>query len=290
MHDAQLIIEECFETENKKLKLSGMELKEIPIIPPHVIQFICARNLLESLPELPSHLRLLQCFHNNLKSLPELPDTLTFLSTNRNQLTQLPDLPNPLAFLFCSRNCLIELPELPDRLLFLHCSTNKLIKLPKLPDRLRSLNCSHNNLISLPELPAGLRTLKCKDNPYLQVPENIATRFGIAKTPNYGTIMQELKKMRNAWKRKERLIHCEKLQIGIDSYLYRPDGTGYNNVKESNKGKWLDVLKNLIYLIIHSFFSEHLLTQEWDLPFLFFWIEIHVGRKIGICRKNCLCT
>ena len=55
--------------------------------------------------------------------------------------------------------------------------------------------------------------------------------------------MQLIKAIYKSHKRRQKILFCQKLQDGIDEYLYRPGNAGYRDLKERNKGKFFDLLK-----------------------------------------------
>ena len=211
---------ESIRTGNAELTFTAMDVPFLPVIPPHVISLNCDSNELTYLPKLPSRLEVLDCWSN--------------------QLTELPDLPNSLQLLFVGNNYLTHLPKLPFNLRELYCGSNQLIKLPDLPPLLEILICDNNYLFELPILPVSLKELSCRNNPFLTVSEEIRERFNLEQQPNHKQIVGDLKKMIKARQRIRRLVFCDKLQIGIDSYIYRPDGMGYLRLKILNQGRFAD--------------------------------------------------
>ena len=223
MEEAEKRIRLCILNNEETLQLNGLRLRELPVLPNHIKSLYCYANALTTLPKLPPGLVRLECWSNLLTALPELPDTLEYLYCSNNQITSLPKLPTKLKELYCNFNLLIKLPELPNSLIHLACIRNKLIALPKLPN---------------------LHLLYCRGHPYLNIQEEIIDiEAGELKiTPNYPIIVNCLKHMKKAIRRKQKLEFCDKLQVEIDGYVYRPMGLGYTVLKERNKGKFLDLL------------------------------------------------
>lgn len=182
----------------------------------------------------------LDLFDLNLYQLPKLPDSLHILRCDKNNLKRLPSLPNELTTLNCSLNQIGELPALPTSLVTLDCADNKLIHLPDLPSNIEFLFCGNNRLIKLPYLPPSLIFMFCEENPYLYISKELATRYiHLTETPNYPDIMNKLKTIYSANKRKKQLIFCEQLQIQIDEFRYRPNNAGYRELLLNNKNKFI---------------------------------------------------
>jgi hypothetical protein len=150
-----------------QLNLSGLSLKELPVLPANLENLMCNDNRLTTLPELPPYLKYLNCDRNALTTLPKLPDRLEDLQCNSNRLTELPTLPSSLISLGCAHNCIKQLPSLPNTLEYLYCSDNQLSALPNLPVSLRQLDCSNNQLKTIPDFNGSY--LDCSDNPDLPI-------------------------------------------------------------------------------------------------------------------------
>jgi hypothetical protein len=220
MDKAKELIKTCLYIGSGQLAIQNLELTELPLIPYSV--------------------KDLWCWGNNLEKLHNLPPTLELLSCSFNPLIQLPSiLPSTLEYLICHSCKLTFLPGNLPNLQVLLCYNNQLTKIPIYPS-LTILNCEGNKLVSLCELPDTLHTLYCKDNPYLYISEDIAKRFDRIETPNYSQIFQFFKQIHSSQKRKNKLLFCEDLQSQIDEFRYRPTGAGCIEIKQRNKGKWID--------------------------------------------------
>ena len=143
--------------------------------------------------------------------------------------------------MYCGDNNLIFLPDLPKGLTLLSCGNNKLTKLPTLPDELKVLDCSNNRLIYLPKLPNTITWLDCRGNKYLHISKEIAEKHRLEETPDYGKIGLCLKKIVSAKKRRKKLVFCEQLKDVIDTYIYIPGRVGYEELKNANKGRYVDL-------------------------------------------------
>lgn len=224
MEEAKRRVEDCIRTNSTTLVFSGLDLS--------------------TLPDLPNHLQILYCNNNKLTTLPSLPSTLIELHCGTNSLISLPTLPAGLKVLDCYSNQITQLAELPSELQHLACFFNKLSKIPRLPETLKSFSCAWNNLTTLPNLPNSLQTFSCHCNPYLHVSKNIAYMFqnqDVISIPNYPRRVKYLKKIYQSRMRVEKLRFCSQLQDNIDEFRYRPNGSGWKEVKERNKGRFADL-------------------------------------------------
>lgn len=168
---AVLKLRDCMDSQNPYLKLSGLNLNSLPVLPPHITELNVSLNQLKALPKLPDELEILNCSQNKLVSLPSLPNELKTLDCSQNKLVSLPKLPNRLEELNYSLNGIKNAPKLPDELKKLDCSRNSLENLPKLSNGLQELNCSYNCLENLPKPPEKLTELNCSYNRLPQLPE-----------------------------------------------------------------------------------------------------------------------
>lgn len=168
---AVLKLRDCLDSQNPYLKLSGLNLNSLPVLPPHITKLNISLNQLKALPKLPDKLKILNCSENNLENLISLPNELKTLNCSKNKLMSLPKLPSELEELDYSRNDVKNIPRLPDELKKLDCSRNNLEKLPKQPNGLQELNCSHNCLENLPIPPKELKKLNCSYNRLQHLPE-----------------------------------------------------------------------------------------------------------------------
>lgn len=255
------IISETFFTKLHTLNCESCELTELPdVLPATLMTLHCGHNKLTKLPKnLPMELTELYCNHNNLTELPEyLPKKLRELNCEWNELTELPEyLHEELTTLRCNNNKLKKLPKtLPSRLYLLNCCKNKLLRLPKiLPITLRWLWCKGNTLIELPELLPPIyqistfysyacnhnrHSMEC-GNHYLYVSNEMSKKFGLQETENYSMIFSRLKEIYLGVRRIQQLLFCEKMSYHMDEYRYRPNGGGLAEVKERNKGKFIDL-------------------------------------------------
>jgi Leucine-rich repeat (LRR) protein len=254
------------------LKCSRNNLTLLPSLPESLEALICDSNKLTELPTLPSGLISLECRSNNLTTLPDLPDTIETLSCSQNNIETLSILPEKLKklycwsckinilpkrlpldlhYFYCQNNMLRTLPDLPSGLVEFSCSNNLLVKIPILPDGIIRISIEGNRMTCLPELPNTLEQVSIQGvaDKYLHIPKHVVDKYRIGwmsnyhlkETPNYSLIMQELKKLYWSRKRKKRMIFCEKLQDQIDEFRYRPTGSGCVEVKERNKGRFIDL-------------------------------------------------
>lgn len=214
-------IQQCIEKKEMYLHLSDIGLTELPDnIPDTITRLDCSYNQLETLPnKLPKALKYLNCSHNRLKSFPN-------------------NLPITLRVLNCSHNCLVHLNNLP---------------------KLETLRCHENLLVKVPSLPRGFvygfGSFMCHDNPYMTIThENTNMRgsrfyYGhistvtayLNETPNYIEITRCIGKICLATKRIKRLRFCVEFDEHADEFRHRPGGAGCAEVKERNKGKWIDL-------------------------------------------------
>jgi Leucine-rich repeat (LRR) protein len=194
---AQQRIRECVRTNNPRLDLSNLLLRQLPDnLPKHITSFYCSNNLLTHLPDvLPEHIEHFWCFSNKLMKLPTLPKSLKFLICNDNKLTELPE-------------------DMPDSLIVLICSNNNLTHLPKY-------------------MPASLDTVFCAENEYLHIDKQTATRYKLTETPNYNEHARTIQCIWRARHRMRRLRFCAILQQHIDEFRYRPNNSGYIESKIS---------------------------------------------------------
>lgn len=100
--------------ETGVLRISDLNIRELPEFPPGLKELYCTGIPLTSLPTLPEGLRVLHCNNTPLTTLPELPSGLQVLQCSFTLLTALPELPKELKKLECIYTPLIELPDLPD--------------------------------------------------------------------------------------------------------------------------------------------------------------------------------
>ena len=137
----------------KYLSVDGNRLKQLPTLPPNLLQLTAVTNILESIPELPPKLEGLYLGNNKLTCLPSLPSALTVLSALNNDLVELPALPRSIVSIHVHFNALSRLPALPEGLEHLFINNNRISLLPALPTSLKKLAFDSNPLNVLPILP-----------------------------------------------------------------------------------------------------------------------------------------
>jgi Leucine-rich repeat (LRR) protein len=231
---------DCLENKRESLKLGGLQLIELPELPPHIIYLQCPMNRLTYLPNiLPPNLQRLLISINQIEKLPKIPITLSVLYCCSNQIRELPDLSScvNLVELNVSANFIKELPNLPDSLKVLSVANNKLIKITKLPPNLQRIDIGINKLVKISCLPATLRDLYSYHNDFLHFSDDIRARFNIERKPNIGLHIYLLKKILAARNRQKRLQFCTRIEDSAEEFRYRPDGDGYIELKKTYKNK-----------------------------------------------------
>lgn len=166
------------------LSMQGMQLTELPPLPPNLNTLFVGTNPLGALPplpetitglgvnncnlteltDLPPFLESLICLNNSLTSLPVLPETMIEMQCQNNQISSIPNLPDGMTLIILHNNLLTELPTLPSALTYFECYDNQLTWLPELPPLLNNLYCQNNQLTSFPEIPASMLVLDASGN------------------------------------------------------------------------------------------------------------------------------
>ncbi len=95
------------------LNLSGLNLAEIPVLPPGIAELNVSDNALTDLPEIPLGVKKIDASHNRLAQLPTMPSTLEELNLANNEFIELPYIGHPLRKLDFSDNPLIfKIPKI----------------------------------------------------------------------------------------------------------------------------------------------------------------------------------
>jgi hypothetical protein len=180
-------------TQLKELICAGLDLQQLPNLPPTLEKLNCSENALTALPPLPPALVEINCTMNRLTELPPLPQTLRVLdftdnsaiaqfpaslppaletiSAFSNRIQRLPPLPATLKSLAMGSCRISELPPLPEGLRELNVTNNKLTALPHLPDSLEDIYISLNNIREIPNIPTNAVKLSCEDTGLTALPQ-----------------------------------------------------------------------------------------------------------------------
>lgn len=187
------------------LYLDECALKDIPALPPNLLNLSLHGNWFETLPESeqfwPLTLETIDVADNQLETLPECFSKLVSLETlhcQRNVLARLPEM-QFLKELWCQQNRLKRLPNCLMQVTDLDCSRNQIQHLPKLPrvenlwlhgnpirvipphhinKSILRLQCSQTNIISLPSAFQNLTDLDISSTRIASLPTNLLLNRG----------------------------------------------------------------------------------------------------------------
>lgn len=126
-HDEKIkqILQQCITNKDKKLDLSGQNLKVLPDIPLTIEELIISNNQLTDISNLENKFHILKCDNNKITKLPCLYEGLTEF--------------------YCNNNNLEELPIIPKSVKILHIQNNNIKLFPKLSNKIEMLRCENNN-------------------------------------------------------------------------------------------------------------------------------------------------